>query len=293
MPLKEVNWDEFVFRCHYLGELMTPSKGKSNLEKYDEAFQENVSIYNRLSIAKDGAARDKLLKKMIESEDKLKILKLNKDKILLSETCKSRLSQIYTEETTGRKKDVQSLYIQKGIDTEEDSITLYSLRTNTMYRKNKERVSNEFITGEIDFDDEEDGVVIDTKSTWDIFSFDKKVKIGIGKIYEWQGHGYMWLKNRDKFRVAYCLNNTPQKIIDQLIKRLEYNFIGDKEQFEEAKLELINNHNFDDLPIHRKIRIYEMERSEEKIDLIKSSIPNFREYLKNYKDNKFDDYEPS
>lgn len=293
MPLKEVDWDNYQFRCHYFGELMTKTKGKTNQEKYNEAKSQLDSFTDKLFSA-DASGKSPTqasLLRLNELESKVNQLKLYKDIPTLSDTCKRRLAQIYTEETTGRTKDIESEYLEKGLKTEEDSITLYSLRTNTMYKKNKERVANGFVIGEIDFDDEEQDLVVDTKSSWDVFSFDATVASPIKHIYWWQGQMYMWLKNRSRFRLAYCLNDTPSEIFQRLVKRMRYNFIGEESDYQDALTKLAEKHTYSDLPLERKIRIYEIKRDDEKIEMAKSYIPHFRNYLKNITNTKLEEDE--
>lgn len=289
MPIKEVDWDKFVFRSHYFGELMSPTKGKTNLDKYKEAKAAQDAAYEKLMVAPPGPSRDKQLFKLMDADKVIKALELEKDKPTLSDTAKRRLAQIYTEETTGRVKDITNMYIEKGLKVEEDCITLYSLRTGLYYKKNRIRENNGFVSGEIDFDDEPADMTIDTKASWDIFTFDATVAKALNKIYEWQGHCYMWLKNRKKHRVAYCLINTPKEIVERLEKKLKYDFYGEWDDFEEAKELLRQKHQYEDLPINRRIRIYDVARDDEKIELAKRSIPYFREYLKNINNSKFEE----
>jgi hypothetical protein len=288
MPLKQVDWDKFIFRSHYFGELMTPARGKTNLEKYTEAQMAYEKKFTQVENMKPGSVMDRAVTVLSNLSDKVDRLKPMKDIPNLSSTCKRRLAQIYTEETTGRVKDIESMYIEKGLKTEEDSITLYSLRTGTMYKKNKERISNEYVSGEIDFDDDPQDMVIDTKSSFDIFTFDATVAQGIRFLYEWQGHCYMWLKNRKNFRLAYCLNNTPGEILEKLYKRLLYSFVGSEQDYKEACELLKQKHTYDDLPLERKIRVYDLKRDDEKIELAKSYVPYFRDYLKSIDNVKID-----
>jgi len=290
MPIKEIDWDNYQFRCHYFGELMTGNKkGKSNMDKYLDAEKDYETFTDKIYESGKSPTTAQLLKINALSE-KVEQLKLVKDIPILSTTCKKRLVQIYTEETTGRKKDIESVYIEKGLRTEEQSITTYSLWANAMYFKNKERIGNGYVIGEIDFDDEEKDMVIDTKSSFDIFSFDATVAQKINPLYEWQGQMYMWLKNRSRFRLAYCLNNTPEDIIIGLIKRMRYNFAGTEDDWQEAVALLRDKHTYDDLPLERKIRVYDIKRDDEKIELAKKMIPHFRNYLKNIKTQE-DDFE--
>lgn len=291
MGLIKVDWDNFQFRCHYFGELMVPAKGKSNLEKYNEALDLYEKTYSELEAMVDSPARDRKLQRLLDLDKKQKELEKIKDVPHLSETCKKRLAQIYTEETTGRKKDIHSLYIEKGLRTEEQSITLYSMYTGTMYRKNKQKISNGLVIGEIDFDDEENDIIVDTKSSFDIFTFDATVAVDMKKLYWWQLQCYMWIKHRSRGRLAYCLNNTPKDIVARLEKSLQYNFLGSQEEFEEACEQIRKNHFFEDLPLERKIRIYDTERDDDAIALAESKIPYLRNYLKTLDKNKLESYE--
>lgn len=291
MPIIQVDWDKFEFRCHYLGDLMSEPKGKSNAEKYSELKSYKSSLFEKISAMNDGKLKDNAFIKFSETDKKLKELEPIKDVPLFSSTCLRRLAQIYTEQTTGRRKKIESFYIEKGLKTEELSISLYSSVYEKFYRKNKERISNGFVIGEIDFDDEKEDIVIDTKSSFDIFTFDETIATGTKKLYYWQGQGYMWLKNRKHFRLAYCLNNTPSEIIFRLKNNLKYKFIGSPEEYEDACREIDELHNYDDLPEKRKIRVYDIERNDEDINRLKTAIPHFREYLKNFDKNKTEEYE--
>lgn len=284
--LKEVNWDEFEFRCHYLGELMGNSKTKTNLQKFEAVEKKYIALDKRVDKATAGPDKDILVEKLYNLNNEVERLREIKDSPIFSQTCLNRLAQIYTEQTTGRKKDIKNVYIEKGLMTEEDSITLYSLKSGLYYKKNKERVRNGFIEGEIDFKDEPNKIVIDTKSSWDIFTFDSTVVKGLNPLYYWQGQGYLWLTGYEHFRLAYCLNNTPKKILNQLERQIKYNFEGNQEELEEAYALLRDEHTYDDLPIDRKIRVYDVDRSEYSIEMMKQRIPHLRNYLKNFDSNK-------
>jgi len=280
MPIKEVDWDSFEFRCHYFGELMTQVRGKTNMDAYLESKQKYDDFMSKL-MSSGKQPTDVQFLRMNKLEKEMNELAKVKDVLKLSNTCKRRLAQIYTEETTGRKKVIKGMQLEKGILTEEESITAYSKATNTFYLKNKERLGNGFVNGEVDVDDVDEDMIIDTKSTWDIFSFDAKMN-GMSFMNMWQGQMYMWLKNRSKFRCVFVLNNTPEELIKRMIKSLDYTFIGTAEQLEEEKARLLDYHTFDDLPDERKIRMFDIDRDEEKIQMAKDAIPQFRNYLKNF-----------
>lgn len=78
MPLHQVDWDNYVFRCHYLGELMTPVRGKSNLEKYNEAVEAYDKKFAAVEKMAPGKTMDRhleILERMSEKVERYKLLK--------------------------------------------------------------------------------------------------------------------------------------------------------------------------------------------------------------------------
>lgn len=82
---------------------------------------------------------------------------------------------MYVQARYGREKDITNRYIAKGLHTEEDAITLYSRVKGEFYKKNSERITNDYLTGEPDLFEGETifkaEATIDTKSCWDLFTF--------------------------------------------------------------------------------------------------------------------------
>jgi hypothetical protein len=179
--------------------------------------------------------------------------KLKKDKEAgnLSATAKTYLLKCYIKEKFGREKDIKSKYIKKGLAVEEDNITLYSRVKKKFFKKNTERIMNDFISGEPDLFEGEDIlsalVITDMKSSWDIFTFydtvvdmvegwqkdkektekakgkakaeseddDRGLPGGVNPDYYWQGQGYMALSGAKQFNLSYGLIDTPQALIDK------------------------------------------------------------------------------
>jgi len=145
---------------------------------------------------------------------------------LLSETCKTHLIDCFVSTKYGRKEEISGKFLDKGNECEEDSITLLSRVTKHFYKKNEERIGNDFISGVPDLykgDNIKTATEItDTKSSWSAHTFFRVQKDKLNPSYLWQGHGYMALTGAKKHTVAYCLvNGTPQAIMDEK-KRLAY-----------------------------------------------------------------------
>jgi len=124
---------------------------------------------------------------------------------------RQRAKQLFYEYTT----EIDSKYIDKGNACEQDSIDLYNAVHFTDYKKNTERKTNEFLTGECDI--ESDGTILDAKTSWSLETFpatkDEALQKSNASLYEWQGRGYMMLYDKEVFRLFYAMVTTP---IEQL-----------------------------------------------------------------------------
>ena len=129
----------------------------------------------------------------------------------LSAGCKTYIKELVKEDLFGYKSTIDSKYLTKGIDLEDTSIDLYNEVHGTLYLKNTERLSNEFITGECDINAEDK--IIDIKSSWSLETFPASPDDVNNKDYEWQLRGYMMLYNKPKAELAYCMVSTPDYLL--------------------------------------------------------------------------------
>lgn len=118
-----------------------------------------------------------------------------------------------------RREEIENKFLDKGNAREEDAITLVSRINKTMFKKNSERLSNEFITGEPDIflgkEIKQADETFDTKCSYSAFTFFRSQK-ELNKMYYWQGMGYMALTGAKKHTVAFCLvNGLPDAIIKE------------------------------------------------------------------------------
>jgi len=129
----------------------------------------------------------------------------------LSAGCKTYIKELVKEDLFNYKSTIDSKYLTKGIDMEDTSIDLYNEVHGTLYLKNTERLSNEFITGECDINSEDK--IIDIKSSWSLETFPPSPEDINNKDYEWQLRAYMWLYNKPKAELAYCMVSTPDYLL--------------------------------------------------------------------------------
>lgn len=282
--IQEVDVDKILFRCSSLGYIMQDAKGKSNRQKYDEAFQslsDGTNEYASLANTNTKTAEKLLAKlgKLSETVDKLEPVK---DLPHLSETCKTHLCDVYTAYKYGVHEDVRNKYLSKGVIQEEISIDLYSEYKGIMYRNNKERRKNDYIEGESDIICDYENIVTDIKTNWSIFQFNRLEGKPVNTNHIWQGRGYCWLFDKPRARVAYCLVDTPKKLVAIEHKKLLYDFIGNDEDYKTACDEITKNHTYGHIPISERVREFDIEFTEEHKQKIIDRVTECRRWLKYY-----------
>lgn len=130
---------------------------------------------------------------------------------VLSVGAKTYIKTLAREFVYNFEEDISSKYMDKGIIVEDAAIALYNRVFFTDYKKNEERKTNDWITGECDIYTGKK--IIDIKSSWSLATFPVLSEDGIDKQYEWQGRAYMMLWNCDYFENAYCMVSTPEELL--------------------------------------------------------------------------------
>jgi hypothetical protein len=206
--------------------------------------------------------------------------KADKEAGILSKTAQRHLLDVYIAEKYGRKRDIQTKQMKKGIEVEDQSIELLNKYWGTSYSKNQDRYTNGFITGHPDILDS--GKVVDIKSSYDLWTFLGNLPDKLDSLYYWQLMSYMWLTGATKGHIAYCLSNTPFGIVEQekryLLNRMDVISEESPEYVKEAnKLEF--NMTFDDIDIAERVLVFTVERNEDDIVRIQNRVEKAREFL--------------
>lgn len=206
----------------------------------------------------------------------------------ISETCKTHLSEVFVGNVYGRKKDISNKYIEKGLQVEEDAITLFSRIEKTVYIKNEENIRNEFISGTPDLYAGENirnaDVVIDTKSSWDIFTFfATKDASKLNKMYYWQLQGYMWLTGAQTSKLAYCLVNTPDTLIEDEKRKLAWKMGVIDEMANPDYLEAVEMieklGRYDDINFKERCNIININRDKVAIEQLEARVIACRQWM--------------
>ena len=227
----------------------------------------------------------------------------------LSQTAITYLREMVRQMKWNRRPEFQTKYTEKGKMVEERSLDLVSVVTKQFFKKNTERISNLWLTGEPDtylgksITEATKGK--DVKSSWDYTTFpfpsDK-----LDKAYYWQAMGYMALTGAGEWDIDFCLVNTPSGFIDdekrewqwrmgvidpdvdpafrQKCKEIEKNMIYDMQEFMQDNPGYILAHEEGewvyDIPAEQRVVEFKVMRSEEEIAGIYKQVEVCRNYIR-------------
>lgn len=225
------------------------------------------------------------------------VSKSDKEAGILSKTCQKELIKIYHLVKYGRKKEIVTKHMTKGILAEEDSITLFSRVEKKLYIKNQEYLANDEFCGHPDIFSGEDirsaDEVHDIKSSWELDTFMPKLIEEPDSTYDYQLQVYFDLTGATKGSIAYCLVNCPWSVLMDEKKRLLYSMevVSDESpEYKKAEAELEKNLIFDDIDYRERVIKHEIYRDDEKIAKMKAKVPRLREYLKNLEEKHLNLY---
>lgn len=209
-----MNFDKYLFRASQCYDLTTGSIGLTNEQKKEmnELINERdtgINI-NGNKVKWTDAKKKKLDKYIYEHENPS-----------LPKTMQSSLRDIHRQVKYGRKFMFTNKYVQKGINQEEESFSLYQewlekvKGVKTLLLNNKERLNNEFFTGETDSNQhflDTFGYGFDIKTSWsfDTFPFEED---DLDIKYQWQNLVYMDLTGAKKWKTVYVLVNTSEDLL--------------------------------------------------------------------------------
>lgn len=206
--------------------------------------------------------------------------KADKEAGLLSKTAKSHLIETYAREIWGIEQDITTPQMKKGTIAEEDGITTLSRVDKRFYTKNTERKENEWLSGHADIVEEDE--IVDIKLSWNALTFLPKLIEPIDKVYEYQLQGYMWLYNKPKGRISYCLVDTPDNIIQSEKYRLlrSMDVVSEEDpSYQIAARKLESNMKFSHIPPELRVINHYVDRDDEIIAKIPAKVERAREFL--------------
>ena len=183
-------------------------------------------------------------------------LKADKESGALSEGAKTELNKLAKQIVYGYRPELNTKPILKGLQCEQDSIDLFNRVFFTFHEKNENRKNTLLMTGECDILGED--CVIDIKSSYSLDTFPATADDGENQQYYWQGQMYMYLYDKPRYEVAYCMVSTP----DDLCK------------YEQSELHLV-----DHIPEHMRVTIWRFDRNDDDINKMIDKCRKAQEYI--------------
>lgn len=196
-------------------------------------------------------------------------------KDVLSATAKSYLQDLHKEVLFGKSTEIQSKYLDKGIQVEDESIAMYNRVTGDAAKKNEKHYANTYICGTPDIVDSK---LIDIKSSWDFKTFPMHEESLPNKDYYWQLQGYMELTRKTESWIMYCLVDTPTQIIQDEIRRQGWK-LGMIEVPMDLEAEIYDRLQYADIPEELRVKKFHIEYNDEDVQRLYERIEICREYL--------------
>jgi hypothetical protein len=219
--------------------------------------------------------------------------KTKEDKLAgkLSVTCQKELIKIYTLVKYGRKKEVVTNKMDKGVQAEEDSITLFSRVEKTLYEKNVIPLENEWFTGHPDIYKGYDIIsaeeVWDIKSRWELDSYLPKLNEEPDNGEELQLQVYFSLTGAKCGGIANTLVDCPVNILMEEKRRLLYsmNVVSEESpEYVQAAAQLEKLLTFPDIDYRERVIKQPIKRDDELIEKMKAKVPVMRQWLADFEE---------
>lgn len=197
----------------------------------------------------------------------------------LTKTAMSYCKTWLKEQLYCRRYEFRSKYTDKGHIVEDESIDFIGDQLGLGFLiKNDKQFENDYFTGEPDIIPPNIDLVIDAKNSWSWESFPILEEEIPTLDYYWQLQGYMSLTDRHHAKLVYVLSDTPQHLIEREARRYCYD-----NGFEELDIDIYNKFladmTYTDVSNNLKIKVFDIERSNEDIVLAKKKVIECREYI--------------
>ena len=191
----------------------------------------------------------------------------------LSKTCTSYLEQWVKEQIYGRRKEISTKYMDKGIEMEDVALEFAAkVLDYGMLFKNEEFFEDDYMRGTPDAILSSE--IIDIKCSWDCFTF-PLFSDEIKKDYYWQSQVYMHLAKKDHFKLVYCLMDTPEHLIT---KEAMYK-VGPDNLTDEILKEYKDKMTYPSIDNKYKIKVYEIEKNQDDINSIIERVKECNQYI--------------
>jgi hypothetical protein len=286
--MDSINFDNFKVRCSAIRKVLSNSQSNPVLTEKQEA--EMVELEEKAQ--KNGSITPKQQEKLAE----LKVKQENGKKIVLSDGCIDYLMESYAWETQKMisvdKESLDLMQLKKGKVGENEALLLLSLVSKTFYKTHKERIYNDYLSGEIDAFAGEHvyaaTLISDIKNAWDYPIFLKKLHKPIEIGNREQVQGYMDITGAREGEIANTLINAPDDIIEEIRWRLTRKLGAATPESPEVLAEWPTwerSMKFDQIPMSQRVSKrqvspfteFEKQRLYDKVKVCREWLNNFHE----------------
>lgn len=209
--MTDINWDSFKCRCSAINKLLTNGAAGRQIT-------ENQSVELK-------KLEEKEKRTPVQEAEMLRLqqLKANSGKVVLGDTAIEYLMEVYAMETEGmislNRESLDVMPIRKGKIGEKEAGLLLSVVDGEMYQSHKERIFNDYLSGEIDFylggSIYAAKNITDIKNSFDYPTYLKKLHTGLENGQTEQLQGYGDISTSQELYIANCLVSfTPDMIED-------------------------------------------------------------------------------
>lgn len=226
----------------------------------------------------------------------------------MGDTAKSYLKKLVRELKYDRYQEIETKAMRRGVEHEEEGISLYSLHAKKMFRKNEKNWRNSFFTGTPDIFTMNKEVIVrgfDIKCPLSIFTMPFKDE-KLDSAYFYQNMTYCDLTGAESFTTVYTLLNWSADMIDAEKRKMSYginsldptttdeykqkslliekNFIVNMAEFQRDypyyDLETDLSKWEYDIPMSDRIIEFEVKRDEAVLKSMRDRVIECREYIK-------------
>lgn len=211
----KIDWDAFKVRCSAIKKILSNSQSNPVLTELQTT---------RLAELRGKLEKGTITEKQKEEIAALKVKEENGKKLVLSDTCIEYLMEVYAWETEQmipvNKESMDLLQLRKGKKQELQAGALLGFVDDVVYKQHKDRISNEFLSGEIDFylgnSVYEATNVSDIKNSWDYPTYLKKINTGLESGQEEQLGGYGDITGAKDLFICNALVDAPDDVIEDM-----------------------------------------------------------------------------
>lgn len=235
--------------------------------------EENLALFQKKN--SQSQERFKLEKKLTEIPDSA-----------LSSGGKTHCEEVWNERHYQFRKEFSNKYTRKGEEVESKSIQVLAKYLDVFAEKNEEYLKNDYTGGTPDVRLEYPRCTIDTKNVYYPDGLKIHTPHAEESDYIWQVKAYNWLDGKERGYVARILMNPPEDQLKGQIWEHWKKSGGIGEPTDPFAAEIEDVYDFESrLPVHDRVRMYEVVTTDEDIAAMKLAVGLFRDYYNELTEN--------